>query len=307
MSTPAKPRLISIVGPTAVGKTSVAIEIARKLKTEIISSDSRQFFKELQLGTAKPSSDELSLVPHHFISHLSIKESYNAGMFERDAISLLNQLFKVHHQVIMVGGSGLYCQAVWKGIDYMPEVDITIRTELNDLFKKDGINPLREELRRLDPDYYEIVDTNNHVRLIRALEVIRSTGKKYSSFRTDSGVVEQRNFENLIIGLEMDRELLYQRIDTRMDQMIINGLFEEAKHFFPFRELNALQTVGYQEIFGYLEGLYPYEEAVRLLKRNSRHYAKRQLTWFKKNKSIKWVNMDQPSDGLSQIFGLIDA
>jgi len=286
--------LISVVGPTAVGKTDLSIEVAETLDCEIISADSRQFFKELEIGTAKPSKEQLNLVNHHFINSLSIQKEYDAGKFEMDALKTLNSIYKSKKFAVLVGGSGLYCKAIWEGFDDMPEVQEVYRKELNEQFALSGLEDLLVELNEKDPEYYEIVDRNNHVRVIRALEVIRSSGKKYSHFRKKSLAGHNpRSFENIKIGLEMDREVLYQRIDQRMDDMLSQGLIEEAKKFQKMQDLQALQTVGYTEIFPYLEGRYDYEECVRLLKRNSRRYAKRQLTWFKKDKEIQWF---EPSE-----------
>lgn len=278
--------LILVVGPTAVGKTEVCLNLAKKFKSEIISCDSRQFYKETNLGTAKPSPKELEQVPHHFINNLSIENSYDVKMFEKDVVELMGKLFLKHQVLIMTGGSGLFADAVVNGIDEMPEIDPEFRKEIISEYEEKGISFLQDEISKLDPDYFDLVDKNNPQRLMRALEVIRGTGKPFSSFRTKKKV--QRNFKTIKIGLHRDREELYQRIDLRMDQMIEAGLFEEAEMLFDKRNLNALQTVGYSEIFGFLEGEYDREEAIRLLKRNSRRYAKRQLTWFRKDSEIKW-------------------
>lgn len=278
--------LILVVGPTAVGKTEVCLNLAKKFKSEIISCDSRQFYKETNLGTAKPSPKELEQVPHHFINNLSIENPYDVKMFEKDALELMGKLFLKHQVLIMTGGSGLFADAVVNGIDEMPEIDPKFRKEIISEYEEKGISFLQDEISRLDPDYFDLVDKNNPQRLMRALEVIRGTGKPFSSFRTKKKV--QRNFKTIKIGLHRDREELYQRIDLRMDQMIEAGLFEEAEMLFEKRNLNALQTVGYSEIFGFLKGEYDREEAIRLLKRNSRRYAKRQLTWFRKDAEIKW-------------------
>jgi tRNA dimethylallyltransferase len=305
IKTKSKATLISVVGPTAVGKTRLAIEIAKAFDTVIISSDSRQFFRELNIGTAKPSPEELNQVEHYFINSLSIQDEYSVGKFEKDAITLLKKLFNQYSVVVMVGGSGLYCQAIWEGIDEMPKIDPAIRAELNDSYQKLGIKPLQIELQKSDPDYYLEVDQKNHVRLIRALEVIRSTGLKFSELRSKQHILSSRPFNMVNIGLEMERKLLYDRIDQRMDDMIENGLFEEAESFYENRYLNALRTVGYQEIFGYLSQEYDRDEAIRLLKRNSRRYAKRQLTWFKKNPSIQWFIKNESDDLIREVFGWI--
>ena len=284
-----KPRLISIVGPTAVGKTALGIELAKELSTEIISADSRQFYQEMEIGTAKPTIEELESAPHHFINSHSINEFYSAGHFERDVLKKLDELFKSNSNVLMVGGAGLYVKAVCEGFDEMPDVDENIRKELNQQFKMDGLASLLQELEERDPIFFDQVDRQNHQRVIRALEVIRSIGKSFATFRNKKPAAK-RPFENVKIGLEMSREKLYQRIDDRMDQMIENGLFEEAEKLYTKRELNALQTVGYKEIFGFMENKYDREEAVRLLKRNSRRFAKRQMTWFKRDSEIIWFD-----------------
>lgn len=296
-----KPILISIVGPTAVGKTALAIKIANKLHTEIISADSRQFFREMEIGTAKPSEEELSQATHHFINSHSITEQYNAGQYGRDAQALLVRLFQRYKTLVAVGGSTLYLKALWEGFDEMPVIKEGVREALNKILKADGgLGQLQEELKEKDPDYYKEVDLNNGQRLVRALEVIRSTGEKFSTFRK----AEQKElpYENLKIGLDMDRALLFDRIDQRMDSMIAAGLFEEAKALYPYKDHNALQTVGYSEIFGFMDGEYDREEAVRLLKRNSRRYAKRQLTWFRKYEDIHWFEPGQEED----IFELLE-
>jgi tRNA dimethylallyltransferase len=280
--------LIAIVGPTAVGKTEISIKIANQLGAEIISADSRQFYRELEIGTAKPDATELSQATHHLINSLSIHDNYDVRDFENEALSMIEGSFKDHNAMVMVGGSGLFVNALAYGLDELPEVEEGLRALLITEFENEGIAKLQEELKVADPEYYAMVDLNNPQRVMRALEVFRSTGKPFSAFRTGEKV--ERPFRIIWIGLEMDRELLYKRIDLRMDQMIANGLFEEAQQFYPERHLNALQTVGYKEIFGYLNGDYDKEEAIRLLKRNSRRYAKRQMTWFRKNEEITWFS-----------------
>ncbi|RKQ49364.1 tRNA dimethylallyltransferase [Roseivirga pacifica] len=289
-----KKLLVSVVGPTAVGKTAVTIDLANAFDSEIISADSRQFYREMELGTAKPSAEELSLAPHHFINTLSVTQEYSVGQFEKDAISLLDELFQKHEVVFMAGGSGLFVDAVCNGLDKFPEIDPAIREKLNETYAAKGIAHLQSLLKERDPTYYVQVDVQNPQRLIRALEVIESTGEPFSSFRRQQAA--DRPFEVLRIGLEMDREKLYERIDMRMDLMIAAGLFEEAERLYQYRSLNALQTVGYKEIFGYLDGEYDKEEAVRLLKRNSRRYAKRQLTWFRRNESVHWFSPNQVAE-----------
>lgn len=292
--------LLVIAGPTAVGKTETCLNIAKKFQTEIISSDSRQFYRETLIGTAKPSTEQLAVVPHHFINTLSIHDDYDVKRFEKDTLGLLKALFQKHKLVVMTGGSGLYIDAVCYGFDDIPDIDPSIRKELIVNFEKEGIGFLQKELEKSDPEYFGIVDTFNPQRLIRALEVFMGTGKPFSSFRKKKFNI--RDFNIIKIGLEREREELYQRIDQRMDLMIGQGLFEEAEGLFPHRDLNALQTVGYTEIFGYLKGDYDKEEAIRLLKRNSRRYAKRQLTWFKRYPDIKWFH---PSD-IQEIFRFVE-
>lgn len=276
-----------LAGPTAVGKTALSIQLAKRYQTEIISADSRQFYKEMEIGTAKPTYDEMDGVPHHFIDSHGILDDYNVGQFEKDALKLLDELFQKHNVVFVVGGSGLYVKALCEGIDEMPIIPVEIRQKLNAEFEKNGIEYLQKQVIESDPEYFKIVDQQNPQRLIRALELYRATGKNMSYYRAQEKVVE-RPFNIIKIGLERPREELYDRISLRMDQMIEEGLFEEAQKLYPFKHLNALQTVGYSEIFGYLDGDYDREEAIRLLKRNSRRYAKRQMTWFKKDAEFVW-------------------
>jgi len=289
---PEKKKLIVIVGPTAVGKTDLGFGLAKKLSTEIISADSRQFYRELEIGTAKPAPAMLHDIKHHFVNSLSVEQEYTAGQFERDALAVLTEIYRRHDVAVMVGGSGLYVQAVCEGLDDMPEIPPTIRERWNTQVEEEGLQKVREFVRANDPDYYQLVDKNNPARLVRAAEVIEWSGQPFSVFRSRKTAAE-RDFDCIKIGLAADWERLYQRIDQRMDLMIEAGLFEEAERFFHVRSLQALQTVGYQEIFGYLEGKYDRAEAVRLLKRNSRRYAKRQLTWFRKDKEVTWFDQTQ--------------
>ncbi len=283
-----KPLLVCIVGPTAIGKTALSIKIAKEFQTEIISADSRQFYKEMTIGTAVPSSEELAAVPHHFIQKRSIREDYSVGDFEKDALSLLQKLFKKHSIVVMVGGSGLYLDAVVKGLDDFPKVPIEVREELNKDFELKGIEALQTELKDADPDYYDKVDLSNHHRLIRALEICRGTGRPYSSFLNRAS--EERNFDTLIIGLTADRGTIYDRINQRVDIMIEQGLEAEARQLFQYKNLNALQTVGYRELFAYFDGIISRDEAISEIKKNTRRFAKRQGTWFRKNKEIQWFD-----------------
>ncbi len=279
-----------VVGATAVGKTEFCILLAQALNTVIISADSRQFYREMNIGTAKPSLQELAAVKHYFIDSHSVAVEYNAGQYEKDVLALLATLFETHNTVILTGGSGLYINAVCQGMDNMPEIPDDLRQKLNDRLEKEGLETLLAELEILDKTYYEQVDKANSQRIVRALEVCLASGKTYSSFRTKDMNKNQviRPFEIIKIGLERDRKELYTRIDKRMDKMISDNLLEEAKKLLPYRQHNALQTVGYKEIFDFLDGLYDWQECVRLLKRNTRHYAKRQLTWFRKDEKITW-------------------
>lgn len=284
-------KLIVIAGPTAVGKTSLALNLAQRLQTEIISADSRQIFKELKIGTAKPTEKELAMVPHHFINIKSIDEEYDAGQFGRDALVLVNSLFKQYDNLLVCGGSGLYIKSLTEGFDDMPVIPEGVREEINQSYREKGLAWLQERVQEADPEYYAMLDKQNPHRLIRALEIYLVSGRSVGAWRNKEK--RKHEFQILKIGIELSREDLYKRIDTRMDEMIAVGLFEEAEQFFPQRNEQALQTVGYREIFGFLEGLYDKEEAIRLLKRNTRHYAKRQLTWFKKDKEINWFFADQ--------------
>lgn len=285
--------LVSIVGPTAIGKTKLAIGLAQHLSTEIISADSRQFYKELTIGTAVPSQVELQAVKHHFIQHKSIIDIYSVGDYERDAISLLNELFEENNTVVMVGGSGLYLDAVITGLDKFPKIDPKIRQELNNNLAEHGLIPLQEELKRLDPNYYSRVDIANPHRVIRALEVCKGTGSPYSFYLGKKKA--PRSFKNFTVGLLADRKIIYERIDQRADMMIRQGLLEEVKRLYAFKAHNALQTVGYRELFGYLDGQYNLEFAIAEIKKNTRRFAKRQLTWYRKNKEIFWLAHDMPN------------
>ncbi len=281
-------RLIVIVGPTAVGKTAVAITLAKAFSTEIISADSRQIFKEMTLGTAKPTEIELAAVPHHFINSHSIKDSYDAGEYDRDALKLIHTLFQKHDTLILCGGSGLYIKAVCEGFDDIPSVPEQVRQELTTQYEKNGIEWLQQKVQELDPDHFATLDKHNPHRLMRALEVKIVTGESISHFQKKNK--REHFFDIVRIGLELEREILYKRIDERMDNMIATGLFDEAKALYDFKDHNALQTVGYQEVFDFMDGKYDRDETIRLLKRNSRRYAKRQLTWFKRDVDITWFN-----------------
>ncbi len=286
--------LLLITGPTAVGKTNLTIQLAQSLKTEILSADSRQFYREMRIGTARPGEKELSLVPHHFTGHISIHNEYNASRFESDALALLGQLFMNHQVVIMTGGSGLYINAVCHGIDDLPDPDNTLREELKSVYFSEGIESLRSKLRLLDPQYYNEVDIANPKRLLRALEVCISTGMPYSLLRKKKP--RTRDFEIIRIGLAREKEDLNRRINDRVDRMMEDGLPEEVKSLIPFRNLNALNTVGYKELFSFFDGSVSLRDAVENIKTHSRRYAKRQMTWFRKDKAITWFHPDDNTE-----------
>ncbi len=287
-------RLIVIIGPTAIGKTALSIKIAKHFNSEIISSDSRQFFKELSIGTAKPSEDEMNGIKHHFINSLSIHDYYSVGDFERDFIKLTDTLFKTHDTLIMVGGSGLYVRAALQGLDNFPDIDMTIRDKLINQLNEDGMVPLLSQLKILDPVYYKEVDHANSQRVIRALETCLSTGKSFSSFR--KGNKADRGFKTITIGLTADREIIYDKINKRVDIMMEQGLLNEVSNLVNHRKLNALQTVGYKELFDYVDGEIDLKNAIELIKRNTRRFAKKQLTWFRKDNTIKWFDYKSKFD-----------
>ena len=282
--------VIAVVGPTAIGKTSLAISLAQHYNTHILSADSRQFYKEMRIGTAVPDKEELAAAPHHFIQHRSIHNPYSVGDFERDAIHLLQQLFKTQDTIILVGGSGLYVDAVTKGLDKFPKVAPEIRLDLNAQLKNKGISHLQNELERLDPDYFRTVDHFNPQRLIRALEVCIGSGKPFSSFLNNS--TTKRPFSTKYIALTAERDLIYDRIEKRVDIMMAKGLREEAYRLYPYSDLNALQTVGYKELFSHFNGNIGLDNAVDEIKKNTRRFAKRQLTWYRKNPEVSWVSYD---------------
>jgi tRNA dimethylallyltransferase len=283
--------LIVLLGPTGVGKTDIAVDIAEKTGTEIISADSRQFFREMSVGTAIPSPDQLKRVRHHFIHFLSAENYYSSSLFERDVLELLPKLFSKTNMVIMAGGSGMYIDAVCDGIDDIPDVDPSVREKYTAMYRENGIESLRVALHILDAEHYSKVDLKNHKRIIRALEICETTGIPYSSFLRKEK--RKRDFRIIKIGLNRDRHELYERINSRVDEMIKSGLEEEARTLYPLKNLNALNSVGYKEMFDYFDGKTTFEKAVELIKRNSRRYAKRQLTWWGKDPSIVWFN---PSD-----------
>lgn len=293
--------LISIVGPTAIGKTSLSIQLARAFKTEILSADSRQFFREMQIGTAAPTPEELSAAPHHFIQHRSIHENYSVGDFEREALEKIETLFEKHNILVLVGGSGLYVKSILEGLDDFPDIDPSIRASLNEQVKQSGLKPLQEQLQDLDPDSFNKIDIENPHRVIRALEICLGSGQPYSSFLKRNKA--SREFNVIKIGLQAPREVIYDRINQRVDTMIREGLVEEARKLFPYKDLNALNTVGYKELFEHFEGKSTLEEAVAAIKMNTRRFAKRQLTWFRKEEDIHWFEYTTPP---SQIISFIE-
>lgn len=288
--------LIAIVGPTAIGKTALAIQLAQHFNTEILSADSRQFFKEMEIGTAKPSTEELAAATHHFINSHSVTQLFSTGDFEVEALEKLAQIFENNNLAMLVGGSGLYVNALLNGLDEMPEIDLAIREKLNKQFEIDGLSAIQQDLARLDPEYFAKVDQQNPQRMIRGLEVILSTGRKLSSML--SATKKVRPFNVIKIGLNTDRTVLYDRINKRVDQMISNGLIDEVQSLEKFKELNALKTVGYSEIFDYLDDLTSLEEAISAIKQNTRRFAKRQLTWFRRDEEISWF---EPNDDKSVV------
>jgi tRNA dimethylallyltransferase len=292
--------LVVVCGPTASGKTALAIQLAQQFKTEVLSADSRQFYKEIPIGTATPTAEELSMVPHHFVGNLSITEEYNAGKFEQDALKVLDKLFKKHNVMISVGGAGMYIDALCNGFDDLPEVDPNIRNYLNKQLKEKGIESLQKKLEIFDSEYFEIVDKNNPQRIIRALEVCISTDKTYTSFLKREK--KERPFHILKLGLDIEREKLYETINKRVDVMFERGLVEEAQSVYPQKELNALNTVGYSELFRHFAGELSLEQAKFAIKQNSRRYAKRQLTWFRRDEEIHWFKPFQ----LIEMFKLIE-
>lgn len=286
--------LIVVTGPTGIGKTKTAVELARYFNTEIISADSRQMYREMQIGTAVPEKEELKLVKHHFIQTHSIFENYNASKYELEALILIEDLFKTRNAVLLVGGSMLYIDAVCKGIDVMPDADPEIRQALKEQLNKHGLESLRLQLKQLDPEYYNTVDLKNPNRIIHALEISIMTGKPYSSFRENSP--KNRPFTIIKIGLNSDRELLHQRINQRVDEMVKSGLEDEARKLYQIKHLNALNTVGYREWFDYFDGLISRDKAIELIKRNSRRYARKQLTWFRKDPEMNWFEPGNAGD-----------
>lgn len=286
-----KPLLVVIGGPTGIGKTSTGIKLAQHFKTEILSADSRQFYKELKIGTAVPTEKEQSLIKHHFIHNLSIDDEYNASQYEIDALTMLNDLFKKHDIVIMVGGSGLYIDAVCSGIDYLPTINKEVREKYNQLFLTHGIEEIRRLVEKTDSEYYKKVDKNNPKRMLKALEVYETTGLPYSSFLKNTK--KERDFDVLMLLLDTEREELYGHINLRVDKMIESGLIKEASNVYSKRELTPLKTVGYKELFEYFDGSISEEEAIIQIKNHTRAYARRQLTWFRRYKDGFWSNTNE--------------
>lgn len=280
-------KLIIILGPTAVGKTEYSLNLAESLQTEILSCDSRQMFREMKIGTATPSEEELKRVPHHFIGNLSIHDYYSCGKYEIEALQKCDELFKKHDTLVMTGGSMLYIDAVCNGIDEMPDIDEELRNSLWERYEKEGIESLRQELKILDPEYAQKVDPKNGKRIIHALEICLQAGKPYSEIRKNQK--KERPFEIQKIGIYREREELNHRINLRVDKMFEQGLYEEALGLYPFKHLNSLNTVGYKELFAHFDGQCSLEEAKEKIKTDTRRYAKKQMTWFKKDENIKWI------------------
>jgi len=294
------PTLIVIVGPTAVGKTSVSIQLAKKYNADIISADSRQFYSEIPIGTAAPTTEEMEGVKHHFVGMLSVNDYYNVSKFETDVINLLDDYFRQNEIIIMVGGSGLYINAVCNGIDELPDIDENLRKQLNNLYQKEGLKALQDKLLTLDPEYYKKVDINNPKRLLRALEVCMQTGQTYTSLRKGNAV--KRPFNIIKIGLELPRKQLNERIERRVYSMLEEKWLDEAKSVYHLKNVNALNTVGYKELFKYLNGDWDYETAIDKIKVNTRRFAKRQMTWFKRYEDISWFSPNE----LNNIIEYID-
>ena len=291
--------LIVLVGPTAVGKTALGIELARHFETEIVSADSRQMYRELHIGTASPSVDELKLAKHHFVKNKSVADYFNASMFELEVLDLLQILYKQYNVVLLVGGSTLYIDALCNGIDDLPTVDMKLREQLIEKYKTEGIEYLRNQLKLLDPDHYSKVDLRNPNRMMKAIEVSLMTGQPYSTFLTSP--TKERDFNIIKMGVNRERPELFERINARVDQMILEGLIEEVKGLEPYRHTNALKTVGYREIFDYLDGKVTPELAIDQIKTNTRRYAKRQITWFSRDKEMPWFHPDDTAAILEYI------
>ncbi|MFA6127771.1 MAG: tRNA (adenosine(37)-N6)-dimethylallyltransferase MiaA [Bacteroidales bacterium] len=299
-----RPTLLILAGPTASGKTDLSIQMAKHWKTEILSCDSRQMYREISIGTAKPEPEQLRKVPHHLINNLSIQDYYSAYKFEQEALALLKKLFLQHSLVIMTGGTGLYMDAIINGIDDIPDPDPQIRASMKLRYDSEGLANLLDELLVLDPDYYAKVDRGNPARVMRGLEVCLTTGRTFSSFRVKQAVL--RDFKIILTGLAVPRDELYDRINTRVEQMIGKGLVEEARSMYPFRHLNALNTVGYRELFQMFDGTIDLEEAIRLIQRNTRHYAKRQITWNNRYPQMTYFHPQKGEGIIKWIESVVD-
>lgn len=297
-------RLIVLLGPTGVGKTALSLNLAEHYLSPIISADSRQFFKGLEVGTAAPTTAQKKHVAHHLVGMLDVTDYYSASEFERDALNIIEDLHKSHDVLIATGGSMMYIDALCNGIDDVPTIDESLRKEVYELYEREGLEPIRAQLKVLDPDFYNEVDLKNYKRVIHALEVCLMTGKPYSSFRTQTK--KERPFEIIKIGLTRDRAELYERINNRVDEMISSGLLEEAGRFYPQRHLNALNTVGYKELFKYLDGEWTLDFAIEKIKQSTRIYSRKQITWFKRDKEIHWINLSETSedDALKKIISI---
>ncbi|MBK9672249.1 MAG: tRNA (adenosine(37)-N6)-dimethylallyltransferase MiaA [Bacteroidetes bacterium] len=298
-----QPTLLLLCGPTAVGKTALAIELAKKYNTEIISSDSRQIYREMNIGTARPTAEEMYQVPHHLIGHISIQQNYTVADFEKEAHQVAHKLFQKHDLLIMVGGSGLYCDAFCNGLDELPESNPELKNKLIQQLQQEGLASLQVRLQELDPEYFQQIDKNNPHRLIRAIEVCLLSGKKFSELRR--GAKRKNNFRIIKVGLQLERSELYERINSRVVKMMDEGLLEEAKLLEPYKSLKALKTVGYSELFDYFDNKMSLENAVQLIQQNTRRYAKRQLTWFRKDSEINWINNSNSKAGIQQIEELL--
>ncbi|MBS5795223.1 MAG: tRNA (adenosine(37)-N6)-dimethylallyltransferase MiaA [Dysgonomonas mossii] len=297
-------RLIVLLGPTGVGKTALSLNLAEHYLSPIISADSRQFFKGLEVGTAAPTTAQKERVVHHLVGMLDVTDYYSASEFERDALNIIEDLHKSHDVLIATGGSMMYIDALCNGIDDVPTIDESLRKEIYELYEREGLEPIRAQLKTLDPNFYNEVDLKNYKRVIHALEVCLMTGKPYSSFRTQTK--KERPFEIIKIGLTRDRAELYERINNRVDEMISSGLLEEAERFYPQRHLNALNTVGYKELFKYLDGEWTLDFAIEKIKQSTRIYSRKQITWFKRDKEIHWINLSETSedDALKKIISI---
>lgn len=297
-------QLLVLLGPTGVGKTEWSIRMAEQLGVPIVSADSRQLYKGLIIGTAAPTEEQLKRVPHHLVGILSPNDYYSASEYENEALSVINKLHKQHDTVILTGGSMMYIDAICKGIDIMPDIDQELRNDISKMYNEEGLDPIRQKLKLLDPIYYDQVDLKNTQRVIHALEVCIMTGKPYSSFRLNT--IKERPFEIIKVGFNRPRPELYDRINKRVDEMIKDGLEEEARQLYPMKHLNSLNTVGYKEMFEYFDGNWTLEEAIDKIKQHSRNYARKQLSWFNRDKSIKWIDLsDKNIDVVNEIQSLL--